>query len=110
MRRYFFDIDDGTGLLADLEGVECDGLDDVRFKAIDVLPDVAREELPDGDDHRFLVRVRDAGGRPVLVATLTLETRWLDVAGMPASDGRAAARRRQDKDGNGGLAPRQGDA
>ncbi len=77
MHRYFFDIRDGDNLSVDETGIECASLDDVRFQAIDALPEIARDELPDGDHHVFEVTVRDATGKRVFSGRLTLEVQWL---------------------------------
>ena len=77
MHRYFFDIRDGDNLSVDDIGIDCASLDDVRFQAIDALPEIARDELPDGDHRVFEVTVRDASGKPVFTGRLTLEVQWL---------------------------------
>ena len=42
------------------------------------LPDLAREELPDGDRRVFLCKVRDENGTVMFIATLSLVVEWLD--------------------------------
>ena len=70
MPRYFFDIHDGTFLLDDI-GIDCANLDAVRREAKRVLPEIAREILPeDGDHHTMTVRVRDEQFETVYTATL----------------------------------------
>lgn len=70
MPRYFFDIHDGTFLLDDV-GIDCANLDAVRREAKRVLPEIAREILPeDGDHHTMTVRVRDEQFETVYTATL----------------------------------------
>lgn len=77
MRRYYFDFKDGETLSVDDTGVECSSLEDARFQAIDALPEIAREQLPDGDHRTFEVTVRDDQGRSVLRGALTLDVQWL---------------------------------
>jgi hypothetical protein len=78
--RYYFDIDDGEHSITDDEGTEADSLQIVRNEAISVLPDIAREELPDGDYRVFAIQVRDEMKRPIFKATLTLRAEWLPAA------------------------------
>lgn len=77
MARFFFDIDDGELATEDDEGLELDGLATARDKAIAVLPNIARDVLPDGDRRTFVVTVRDARGAKVFRAVLDFEARWL---------------------------------
>ena len=77
MPRYFFDIHDG-GSSRDDEGTECADLDEARLLAIQTLPDIARDEIPqDGDRRTFTVLVTDADGRPAYTATLSFTGLWL---------------------------------
>lgn len=82
MPRYFFDIDDtGQQMLHDDEGSELPGADQARLEALAVLPDLARDELPDGDRRAFTVVVRDDNGRSIFRATLSLHAEWMNAAG-----------------------------
>ena len=65
MPRYFFDVRDGKGFHRDDVGDEFDGFDDVRQQCQALLPDIARDELPDGDLHEISCDVRDETGRVV---------------------------------------------
>lgn len=77
MPRYFFDIHD-SGSIKDDTGVEFATLDEVRAQAIRTLPDIAREDIPNGGDHRtFTVLVTDDAEKPVYTATLTFAGLWL---------------------------------
>lgn len=77
MPRYFFDIHDG-GPHRDDTGTECPDLETVRQKAIQILPDIAREQIPkDGDRRTFTVLVTDENGHPVYTATLNFTGLWL---------------------------------
>jgi hypothetical protein len=77
MPRYFFDTYDGNHASLDEEGVECGSRQQIQDCAIDALPDIARDELPDGLEQLFWVKVRDESGRLVFEASLTLTSRWL---------------------------------
>ena len=65
MPRYFFDVHDGQGFHRDDVGDEFDGFDEARTQAQALLPDIARDELPDGDLHEISCDVRDETGRVV---------------------------------------------
>jgi hypothetical protein len=70
MSRYYFDVHDGNFFLDDV-GILCLDFDAVRKEAKRVLPDFAREILPDGGDHHTITcRVRDDNNETVYTATL----------------------------------------
>lgn len=77
MSRYFFDLHDGHEFTRDDDGMICESLKDLSYQAVDVLPDVVREELPDGPRRTFSVKVRDEAGDYVFRATLTLASAWI---------------------------------
>ncbi|GJE29110.1 DUF6894 family protein [Methylobacterium organophilum] len=76
MPRYFVDTSDDDLFVEDEEGQELAGVNDARRLALSVLPDMAREKMPNGDRRSFLAIVRDEGGRVVYRATLTLRGEW----------------------------------
>lgn len=76
MTRYFFDTDDGTGILRDEDGLECDDLEQARRQALNVLPELVREIVLSETGSMIAVRVRTAS-RGVFEASLRLEARWL---------------------------------
>jgi hypothetical protein len=78
MARYFFDIDDGEEFTRDVLGVECASREDVRRNATGGLAEVAQDELPDGNQRLFQVRVRNEDGRYVFEASLALRSEWID--------------------------------
>lgn len=90
MPRYFIDSSDGSFSHIDQDGVELTGDEAARYLALDALPDMVREVLPDGDQREFAVRVRDAGGRVIYSASLTLTGAWR--AGGEDEDGRTSER------------------
>ena len=78
MPRYFFDVFDGEKLTRDEIGIELAGLEQVRIAAIDALPDIARDELPNGDQRLFSVEARDQENRVVFKASLNFKAEWAD--------------------------------
>lgn len=78
MPQFYFDIDDGERFTRDDGGLDCPDRRAARDYAIGVLPDLAREALPDGDRHEIVVTVRDESGRNVFRAVLSLKAEWLD--------------------------------
>ncbi len=79
MPRFYFDIDDGTNHTHDDEGQEFPNSVTACDEAIGVLPQIARDMLPDGSIRRdFIVNMKDGTGRVIFTATLSLIARWLD--------------------------------
>ena len=70
MPRYFFDIYSDGKLAADEFGLELDSFDEARDQAISILPDIARDELPDGERHDFVCEGRAAEGQTIYRAML----------------------------------------
>ena len=77
MPRFFIDSDDGDMSVIDDEGYELQDAQAARTMAIDVLPDMARQKIPDGDCRDFTVRVRDENGTVLYTATLSLIGEWI---------------------------------
>ncbi len=79
MALYYFDIHDGEHDTRDEEGSEFAELDAVRREAIRILPDIAREVMPnDGDRRDVIVDVRNGTGMVIYTATLSLIGRWME--------------------------------
>ena len=76
MPRYYIDSDDGDLRDIDDDGFDLPGPAEAREMAIDVLPDMAREKLPDGDRRTFSVQVRDERGTVLYSAELALVGEW----------------------------------
>ena len=81
MARFYFDIDDGERLLRDERGAEADSLSEVREAAIAVLPDMAKDVLPDGDHRFFSVNVRDENDQVIFRASLAFNAHWVRPGG-----------------------------
>lgn len=73
MRRFYFDVHDSTGFHRDEVGDEMRDFEEARDQAQSLLPDIARDELPDGESHRVVCEVRDETDRVVYRGTLTYE-------------------------------------
>jgi hypothetical protein len=72
MPRFFFDTFDGERLQPDETGQELSDIEAAKSKAQMVLPDIARDALPDGNHRTFVVNVRDEAGQTVVRAALSL--------------------------------------
>ena len=77
MARFFFNITSDDRTSSDTEGSVIGRLIDVHDEAVGVLPGLAGDALPDGDDHVFAVEVETEDGQPVMKASLTLHAEWL---------------------------------
>ena len=71
--RYYFDIRDSGGFHRDEVGEEFDSFESARVECQGLLPDIAREELPDGDLHTVTCDVRDEADRLVYRGRITYD-------------------------------------
>jgi hypothetical protein len=77
MPRYFFDVHNG-GRYRDDIGTELSDLMKVRKEAMQLLPNLARDDVPEDGDHRiFTVLVTDEDGRATYSGTLSYTGLWL---------------------------------
>lgn len=76
MPRFFFDTDDGRFAARDDQGVDCPDRESARRAALSCLPNMADDAMPDGDERRFTVSVRDEDGEEIYAAVLTLTGAW----------------------------------
>ncbi|MFC1455726.1 DUF6894 family protein [Microvirga arabica] len=76
MPRFFFDTYDGQFLAHDDQGQELDDLEAAKAVAQEELPQMASDELPDGDHRVFMVSVRDEAGQVVMRVALTLSVEY----------------------------------
>lgn len=76
MPHYFIDTYDTGRELADKEGYDVADAEAARRLALASLPDLARDEIPDGDRRTFGVRVRDEQGTVLYSAELALHGDW----------------------------------
>lgn len=75
MPRYYFDVLNG-GLVIDDEGIEFSDPAQARAEALRSLPDLAKSFIESEDGRRVSITVRDAAGRSIYEATLTITARW----------------------------------
>lgn len=73
MARFYFDISDSDGFHPDDVGDEFADFAEARAQCQSILPDIVREELPDGDLHSVVCTVRDQTGRVVYQGELTFK-------------------------------------
>lgn len=78
MPLYFIDSSDGDHTDIDKEGLELANDEVARRVALDALPDMARDKLPDGDERSFRVSVRNASGCVIYRASLDLTGGWVE--------------------------------
>lgn len=71
MAKFYFDMRNISGFDRDEVGDDFDSFDEARTQAQSLLPDIAREELPDGDMHSVVCDVRDETGRVVYRGEIT---------------------------------------
>jgi|KBSMisStaDraftv2_1062788.scaffolds.fasta_scaffold3874291_1 hypothetical protein len=77
MPCFYFDLDDGHGVLRDDDGTECRSPEEAHDQAISALADVFKDEVQSGKPRDCGVLVKDSQGRPVFRATLSFVGRWL---------------------------------
>ena len=80
MPRFYFDIYNIKGFHRDDFGDIFVNFDEAREQAQSLLPDIAREELPDGELHEIMCQVRNEANRIVYRAKLTLKAEVVDEA------------------------------
>ncbi len=77
MPRYYFPTNDGDHRHLDDIGQNLSGPAAARLMALDALPDMARDTMPDGDHRVLSVEVRDEEEDLIYHATLTLRGEWI---------------------------------
>lgn len=77
MPRFYFDVFDGTRTTTDQDGIVVADIGEVSALAVEALPEIARDQLPNGDHLSFAVTVRTEDGTPIFKATLSLSSEWL---------------------------------
>ena len=71
MPRFFIDFQDGDTLHSDDEGSSLLAFEQARDEAVGLLPQIARDQLPDGEYREFVATVRDKNGVALYRASLT---------------------------------------
>ncbi|MDA9391785.1 hypothetical protein WN73_14355 [Bradyrhizobium sp. CCBAU 45394] len=88
MRRYYFDIRDGSQFIRDDEGVELPHVEAAREEATTALSEMAREWVRNRPHHRMAVEVRDDHG-PILQASFSFAMKPSRASKAFAGDGNA---------------------
>ncbi|WP_426960214.1 DUF6894 family protein [Muricoccus radiodurans] len=78
MTRFFFDTTDGELFLRDEEGLDCADATAARAMALKALSDLVRDVMLDGACRDIATDIRDATGRRIFTATLSMAARWVD--------------------------------
>jgi hypothetical protein len=78
MPLYFIDVYNGETYVPDTEGQMLGTPEEARSAALNLLPEVARKVLPEGNQRVMMTHVKDANGRPVFRAILSLTGEWLN--------------------------------
>lgn len=60
--RFYFDIENGTEIICDGEGVEAESLEEALEEARGVIREMANEVIDGRRDEQWVLVVRDAGG------------------------------------------------
>jgi hypothetical protein len=86
MAVYFFDVDEGDGLVLDDEGLEFAGPREARDEAARLLLELAKDALPMKGELDYAVRIRDEDARSICVVTLALAAaEWPAEGGVPTA-------------------------
>ncbi|WP_262271547.1 DUF6894 family protein [Microvirga yunnanensis] len=72
MPHYFFDTYDDNLFVPDEVGQELEDIEAAKAVAQEELPQMAWDELPNGDQRTFIVSVRDEAGQVVIRAALSV--------------------------------------
>ena len=86
MPIFYFDIYDNGQLSRDDHGFDLETVAEARDQAIGLLPNLARDELPDGEHHSFVCVVRDAANAQLYRASLIFEGLWGEAGTATAAE------------------------
>ena len=78
MPRFYFDVFDNGRLITDDVGTELPDLYEARKQALSLLPAVASDISPDGDQHDFTAVVRCHERRIRFRTTLSVRSEWIE--------------------------------
>lgn len=81
MKRYYFDIRDGSQFIRDDEGVELPDIESARQEATAALSEITREWGRGTPQHRMAIEVRDDRG-PILAARFSFLIEQRDVIAL----------------------------
>ncbi|MFI0849242.1 DUF6894 family protein [Mesorhizobium sp. IMUNJ 23232] len=77
MARYYFDVFDGDHVTLDEVGIDLPGTEEVEKHAVEALPEIASDELPNGPQRDFWVRAHNGDGDHFFAADLKFRADWL---------------------------------
>jgi hypothetical protein len=80
MPRFFFDFTENGVPHPDYEGTELPDLEQARLEALEMLRDIAKDELATGAAKHFVIEVRDGDGCPQITVSLSLTAASLTAA------------------------------
>jgi hypothetical protein len=77
MPLYYIDVYNGETYIPDTQGQMLGNPEEARSAALTLLPEVARQVPPNGNQRVMMTHVKDADGRPLFRAILSLTGEWL---------------------------------
>jgi len=78
MPHFYFDLREDGRFICDEEGQECRDLDHAEQIACEVAAEVGRDALPETEDRKIILEVRNEQKQRVLTATVWLEVVRVD--------------------------------
>lgn len=76
MQRFYFDLYNTEQTQMDGEGQLFANRERAGMEALRILHDVARDEMPDGDQLKITVKVRNEQSEQIFEASLILASAW----------------------------------
>ncbi|GLS46983.1 DUF6894 family protein [Methylobacterium brachythecii] len=77
MPRFYFDLDDGRHSTPDEEGGDHVDAEAARKELVGSLAQMANDQLPDGNVRDFYGILKDANGKALFKATISLRSGWI---------------------------------
>ena len=78
MPHFYFEMSDGKRAFDDPEGSDHCSAEAARKELVAALALMARDELPDGNIRNFTDAAKDADGKDVFKAALSLRSGWVE--------------------------------
>lgn len=76
MERFYFDLYNSEHSQTDRDGQLFATRERAGLEALRILQDVARDEMPDGNNLKITVKVRNEHSEQIFEASLTLASAW----------------------------------
>ena len=73
MPRFYFDFSENGIVHPDFEGTELVGSEEARLEVLDIIRDVAKDEVPAGPARHYAVKVREADGPALITISLVMQ-------------------------------------